>query len=87
MNRNAELRGEHFQILERRGINSSLDQAEEIYRDTKQFREFLLAHISGRAYRPEAIAEFFAEARQINLHLSADFRLQTFLVPPNEITG
>lgn len=87
MNRNAELRGKYLQILKRRGINSSFDQAKEVYGDTKQFREFLLAHISARAYRPEAIAEFFAETRQINFHPSVDSRLQALLVPPNEITG
>jgi hypothetical protein len=87
MNGNAELRGKYFQVLKRRGIDSSFDQAEEVYGDTKQLREFLLAHISRRTYRPKAIAEFFAETRQINLHPSVDSRLQAALAPPNEITG
>jgi hypothetical protein len=87
MNRNAELRGEHFQILERRGVNSSLDQAEKVYGDTKQLRKFLLAHVSIRTYCSEAIAEFFTETRQMNFHPSADFRLQALLAPPNQITG
>ena len=87
MNGNAELRGEHFQVLKGRGVNSSLDQAEKVYGDTKQLREFLLAHVPSRTYCSEAIAEFFAETRQINFHLSADSRLQALLTPPNEITG
>lgn len=87
MNRNAELRGERFQILERRCVNSSLDQAEKVYGDAQQLREFLLAHASTRTYCSEAIAEFFTETRQMNFHPSADSRLQTLPVPPNEITG
>jgi len=87
MDRNAELSGKYFQILKRGGIYSPFDQAEEVYGDTKQLREFLLAHISGRAYRPEAIAEFFAETRQMTFHPSVDSLLHALLVPPNEITG
>jgi hypothetical protein len=87
MNRNAELRGEHFQILKRRSVYSSLDQAEKVYGDTKQLREFLLAHVPSRTYCSDAIAEFFAECRQINVHLSVDSRLQALLTPPNDITG
>lgn len=87
MNRNAELHGKNFQILERRSIDSSFDQAKEVYGDTEQFRELRLAHVSVRTYRLEAIAEFFAEARQMNFYPSVDSRLQALFVPPNEITG
>ena len=78
MNRNAELRGEHFQILKRRGVDSSLDQAEKVYGDAEQLREFLLAHLSIRTYRSEAIAEFFTETRQMNFTRRLTFAYKLF---------
>jgi hypothetical protein len=86
VNRNAELSREHLQVFKRWSVDPSLDQAQEIHRNTEQFREFLLAHSSCQANTLESIAEFVAETRQ-EFHLSADSRLHVIRLPPNGITG
>jgi len=86
MNGDIELSREHFEILKGWSIDSAFDKAKEVDRDTEQFGELLLAHLSRRADHPEAVAEFLAKAQRIS-HLLADFRSGLLGKPPSQITG
>ena len=73
MYRNPELTREDFQVFERRSIDPAFDKAEKIDRDFEQFRELFLAHFSSQSNCFKAVAEFFAEGRQV-LHLWPECR-------------
>ena len=86
MNRNGQLSGESLQVFKGRSIDPAFDKAQKVDRDIEQFRELLLAHLSGQPNRLKAIAEFLAKGRQV-FHLWAECRSCASFSPPNEITG
>jgi hypothetical protein len=53
--------------FERRRIDASFYEAEEIHRDTDQFSEFLLRQIAGTAYVPESASEPFSKVNHWEL--------------------